>query len=194
MNMMCVRGCVLLLFLMLQAVSPALSVVFTARNADDAGARLLPRPRRVEWHSFSLALDRVKLSTNVLLNDWEALIVELGGKVSEHAASVVSVVLLPVLEEVPLNQKEAYRLRVDERGIHVEAVTETAVYRAIQTLRQLAQATKKGVRIPCCEIVDWPAFRIRGWMHDTGRSYISMEELKREIAVLSKFKINTFHW
>lgn len=194
MNMMCVRGCVLLFFLMLQAVSPALSVVFPARNADDAGARLLPRPRRVEWHSSSLALDRVKLSTNVLLSDWEALIVELGGKVSEHAASAVSVVLVPELEGVPLNQDEAYRLRVDERGIRVEAVTECGVYRAVQTLRQLAGKIAEGVRIPCCEILDWPAFRIRGWMHDTGRSYISMEELKREIAVLSKFKINTFHW
>lgn len=194
MNMMCVRGCVLLLLLMLQAVSPALSVVFPARNADDAGARLLPRPRRVEWHSSSLALDRVKLSTNVLLSDWEALIVELGGKVSEHAASAVSVVLVPELEGVPLNKDEAYRLRVDERGIRVEAVTECGVYRAIQTLRQLAEKTTEGTRIPCCEILDWPAFRIRGWMHDTGRSYISMEELKREIAVLSKFKINTFHW
>ncbi|WP_373736642.1 family 20 glycosylhydrolase, partial [Bacteroides heparinolyticus] len=194
MNMMCVRGCVLLLFLMLQAVSPALSVVFPARNADDAGARLLPRPRRVEWHSSSLALDRVKLSTKVLLSDWEALIVELGGKVSEHAASAVSVVLVPELEGVPLNQDEAYRLRVDERGIRVEAVTECGVYRAVQTLRQLAGKIAEGVRIPCCEILDWPAFRIRGWMHDTGRSYISMEELKREIAVLSKFKINTFHW
>lgn len=194
MNLMCVRGCVLLFFLMLQAVSPALSVVFPARNADDAGARLLPRPRRVEWHSSSLALDRVKLSTNVLLNDWEALIVELGGKVSEHAASAVSVVLVPGLEGVPLNQDEAYRLRVDERGIRVEAVTECGVYRAVQTLRQLAGKIAEGVRIPCCEILDWPAFRIRGWMHDTGRSYISMEELKREIAVLSKFKINTFHW
>ncbi|WP_373843903.1 glycoside hydrolase family 20 zincin-like fold domain-containing protein, partial [Bacteroides heparinolyticus] len=148
MNMMCVRGCVLLLFLMLQAVSPALSVVFPARNADDAGARLLPRPRRVEWHSSSLALDRVKLSTNVLLSDWEALIVELGGKVSEHAASAVSVVLVPELEGVPLNQDEAYRLRVDERGIRVEAVTECGVYRAVQTLRQLAGKIAEGVRIP----------------------------------------------
>ena len=31
-------------------------------------------------------------------------------------------------------------------------------------------------------------------MQDVGRSYISMEELKREIEILSRFKINVFHW
>ena len=31
-------------------------------------------------------------------------------------------------------------------------------------------------------------------MHDTGRSYISLEEIKREIEILSLYKINTFHW
>lgn len=31
-------------------------------------------------------------------------------------------------------------------------------------------------------------------MQDVGRSYISMEELKREIEVLSRYKMNVFHW
>ena len=31
-------------------------------------------------------------------------------------------------------------------------------------------------------------------MHDVGRGYISVEELKREIAMLSCFKVNVFHW
>ena len=31
-------------------------------------------------------------------------------------------------------------------------------------------------------------------MQDVGRSYISVEELKREIEILSRFKINVFHW
>lgn len=31
-------------------------------------------------------------------------------------------------------------------------------------------------------------------MQDVGRTYMSIEELKREIAVLSRFKINVFHW
>ena len=48
--------------------------------------------------------------------------------------------------------------------------------------------------MPQCEITDWPAFRIRGFMHDVGRSFIPVEELKREISLLSRYKINVFHW
>lgn len=31
-------------------------------------------------------------------------------------------------------------------------------------------------------------------MHDVGRSFIPIDDLKKEIALLSSFKINTFHW
>ena len=64
----------------------------------------------------------------------------------------------------------------------------------MQTLRQLERKKGKRSSVAGCEIVDWPAFRIRGFMQDVGRSYISMEELKREIEILSRFKINVFHW
>jgi alpha-glucosidase len=64
----------------------------------------------------------------------------------------------------------------------------------MQTLRQLAESKRGKVTLRGCEITDWPAFRIRGFMQDVGRTYIPMEELKREIAVLSRFKVNVFHW
>lgn len=31
-------------------------------------------------------------------------------------------------------------------------------------------------------------------MHDVGRGFIPVEELKREISLLSRYKINVFHW
>jgi N-acetyl-beta-hexosaminidase len=64
----------------------------------------------------------------------------------------------------------------------------------MQTLYQLKEEKGKKIRLKCGTITDWPAFRIRGFMQDVGRSYLSLEELKREIAILSRFKINTFHW
>jgi hypothetical protein len=51
-----------------------------------------------------------------------------------------------------------------------------------------------GLSVPRCSIVDWPAFRIRGFMHDVGRGFIPIEELKKHIALLAQFKINVFHW
>ena len=134
------------------------------------------------------------LSTPVLQQEWEAFIAEMGGTVSPKATAVIEVKLLPSLPEIPMNRDEAYRLNVTRKRITVEAVTEQGVYWAMQTLRQLAEKKNSKTQIQGAEIVDWPAFRVRGFMQDVGRSYISLEELKREIAVLAKFKINVFHW
>ena len=97
-----------------------------------------------------------------------------GGSIPAGAPETLSFV--ESIPEAVLNENEAYRLTVDKAGVHIEAVTEQGVWNARQTLRQLAQ---KG-RIPCCRIVDWPSFRVRGWMMDVGRTYVSLEELKRD--------------
>jgi len=97
------------------------------------------------------------------------------------------------IPEAVVNPEEAYRLRITKDSILVEAVTGEGFYRARQTLDQLV-ASSGGNTIPALEITDWPAFRVRGFMHDVGRSFISVEELKRQITLLSQFKINVFHW
>jgi hypothetical protein len=139
-------------------------------------------------------MGKVKLSTPVLRPEWEVFIMNAGGEIVEHSSSVIEVELVPSIEEARLNGAEAYRLSVSNKRIKIEAVTEQGVYWAMQTLRQLERKKGKRSSVAGCEIVDWPAFRIRGFMQDVGRSYISMEELKREIEILSRFKINVFHW
>lgn len=91
-------------------------------------------------------------------------------------------------------QEEAYHLLITKKGIILEATTPKGMYWGRQTLEQLKYTKNKKTWVPQCDITDWPAFRIRGFMHDVGRSYISVEELKREISLLSRYKINVFHW
>ena len=91
-------------------------------------------------------------------------------------------------------QEEAYHLLITSKGILLEATTPKGMYWGRQTLEQLKFTKNKKTYLPQCEITDWPAFRIRGFMHDVGRSYIPFEELKREISLLSRYKINVFHW
>lgn len=158
------------------------------------GNHLLPPPQKMSSFPTGFILDKVKLSTPVLQQDWEAFVLERGGNLTEKSSSAITVKLVSSLAGVPLNQDEAYRLKVGKREISIEAVTERGVYWAMQTLKQLAEKKHSKTRFQGCEILDWPAFRIRGFMQDVGRSYVSVEELKREIAVLSQFKINTFHW
>ncbi|MBR1469234.1 MAG: family 20 glycosylhydrolase, partial [Prevotella sp.] len=91
-------------------------------------------------------------------------------------------------------ENEAYRLDVAENEILIDAVTPTGVVRAAQTLQQLAEGYKERSAVEAVTIVDWPAFKLRGFMHDCGRSFIPLADLKRHIRLLSRFKINTFHW
>lgn len=92
-------------------------------------------------------------------------------------------------------ENEAYTLKVARNQIDITAATNTGVIRAAQTLTQLAEEhhDKKGA-IGSVEIVDWPAFKLRGYMHDVGRSFIPAEELVKQIELFSRFKVNTFHW
>lgn len=89
-------------------------------------------------------------------------------------------------------QEEAYHLLITKKGILLEATTPKGMYWGRQTLEQLKTTKNKKIYLPQCEITDWPAFRIRGFMHDVGRSFIPVEELKREISLLSRYKINVF--
>lgn len=91
-------------------------------------------------------------------------------------------------------QEEAYHLLITKKGILLEATTPKGMYWGRQTLEQLKTTKNKKIYLPQCDITDWPAFRIRGFMHDVGRSFIPVEELKREISLLSRYKINVFHW
>ena len=155
---------------------------------------LLPEPQLCKDTGKDFTMGKVKLSTPVLNSEWEVFIVNAGGEIAGQSSSVIKVELVPSIDEARLNGDEAYRLSVSNKQIKIEAVTERGVYWAIQTLRQLEKKKGKRSSFTGCEIVDWPAFRIRGFMQDVGRSYISMEELKREIEILSRFKINVFHW
>lgn len=155
---------------------------------------LLPLPQKCEWVRTGFVIGETKLLTSVLQEEWQTFIEERGGTINNRAASCLEVRLVSELEEVPINRQEAYSLNVRAGKIVVEAMTEQGAYRALQTLKQLCTQKGKKTVVRGCRLSDWPAFRVRGFMHDVGRGYISLEELKKEIALLTHFKINVFHW
>lgn len=158
-------------------------------------SELLPLPQQIsrsdeaflcEEVAFHLP-DEVKGIVTEWVDEWQV-------KEKTNASRCFEVRWVTDIPEVLRNKDEAYTLHISREHIRIEAITPQGVYRAMQTLRQLTERTELGIRVRGCRITDWPAFRIRGWMHDVGRSYISLEELKREIVLLSRYKINTFHW
>ena len=125
-----------------------------------------------------------------------------GCTLKEGATAQVRVQLVESIaaaHDYPLSafDNEAYQLQVSENEILISAVTPTGVIRATQTLVQLAEGydtAGQTAQIEAVNITDWPAFKVRGWMQDVGRSFLSIDELKKEIELLSRFKVNVFHW
>ena len=83
--------------------------------------------------------------------------------------------------------KDEYYLKIEKGNVVVEG---NEVW-ARQTLSQLQD--KEG-RVPDVEIHDWSAYPFRGFMHDTGRNFQTLEMLKETIDLMSLYKINYFHW
>lgn len=162
--------------------------------AQQAPPALLPLPQQVEWHNKQTAVMRVVVESDAHRPLIKEIIEGKGGIITQKSAIQLNITRVENIPEAPVNQEEAYRLTISKKAIHIEATNEKGEFYALQTLRQLITIKNGKPFAPCCQIVDWPAFSIRGFMHDVGRGYISIEELKREIATLSKFKINVFHW
>lgn len=97
-------------------------------------------------------------------------------------------------QRLPGFPDEAYTLTIDSQRIAITATNATGVTRAAQTLTQLAEGWDGDPALEALSLTDWPAFRLRGVMHDVGRSFITLQELKKEVDLLARFKINVFHW
>ena len=156
---------------------------------------LLPWPQQVDWNKQTFSGKEIALQTEGNTEQKvTAWLQENNIGINPASKHKLQIKLVKELQEAKLPANEAYKLQVSSQSNTIDATTEQKIYWAIQTLRQLTE--KKGDRayITGCRITDWPAFRIRGFMQDVGRSYISLEELKRDIAMLSRYKINVFHW
>lgn len=90
----------------------------------------------------------------------------------------------------PTCADEAYELEVNAAGVRIRANTERGARHARATLAQLA----RDGRIPAVAIRDWPAFPVRGLMHDVGRNFQSLAAIKRQVDLMARHKLNTFHW
>lgn len=130
---------------------------------------ILPTPQQVQWQKGSFVWNEDNVDTLIV----------------DHL-------------EVPRNEDQAYRLTVSEKAIRMEATTETGVFYATQSLRQLYRHASLNsadgiVRIPCMTITDWPDFKLRGWQDDISRGpIVTMDYLKQLIPQMAECKVNFF--
>lgn len=93
-------------------------------------------------------------------------------------------------------QKEAYMIKVDKKGIAIIARQPIGLFRAAQTLRKSLPVVKNAdkVELPYAEIFDEPRFEYRGVLLDCGRHYFTVEFIKNFLDVMALHGSNQFHW
>ena len=98
---------------------------------------------------------------------------------------------LGVAMSIASGAPESYRLRIGATGATLEAADSAGLFYGLQTLRQLVEA---GTPVRGIEIDDAPRFRYRGMHLDVARHFMPADFVKRYIDLLSRHKLNTFHW
>lgn len=88
-------------------------------------------------------------------------------------------------------KSESYNITVDYDRIDVVASDAAGAFYAVQTLKQLLLQNK--LCLPKAEIVDFPQYKWRGFMLDTGRYFYSVESVKLFIDAMALHKLNRLH-
>ena len=166
-----------------------------------AGLALVPYPQHVEEGKGSFVLDPkvgIEAPADARSKEIAAFLhdaVEAQAGIDLHTASKGRRIALRL--DPAVAGEEAYRLEVTPRGIEIRASTDQGLFWGVQTLRQLLPPDASGstkVTIPTVRIEDAPAFGYRGHMLDVGRHFYPVSFVKKQLDLMSYYKLNVFRW
>lgn len=150
----------------------------------DGSSSIFSPPIKV--HASNAALHstaELLVESLTLLHDVDAILV------TDAATATVRLELGPV----PSGRTESYNLVSNARGVTVVGDT-SGVFYGSQTLLQLISVSSNEISIIHAEIEDYPRFKWRGMHLDVARHFRSVDFVKRYIDLMSRYKLNTFHW
>ncbi len=180
-------------------------------NASAQNTHILPTPQQVETHAGQFVWDENVVLTydasdaeiSQIVTLFRADLEQISGKEimssrgllkGKHYIELLKTDHLGVSE----NEDQAYCLTINNNFIQLEATTNTGLFYATQSLKQLyryafLQSKGNEIAIPCMTITDWPNFKLRGWQDDISRGpIVTVDYLKRLIPQLAEYKLNAF--
>ena len=109
---------------------------------------------------------------------------------------------IALLLDESIAHAEGYTLDVTPKGAVIKAQTPQGLFYGMQSFLQLLPAEVESPVLirnisweaPAVSITDEPRFQYRGIMLDPCRHFIPVENVKKQLDVLSLFKINRMHW
>lgn len=160
----------------MRPVGITLLTVYTISGKDGTGIMLYWK-KEIFWGDF-MKEDRL------CLIPYPKRVIRTGGW-CESAGNLV------VKEQQEENSPERYRLEITQKGILLCGMP-AGIFYGKETLRQLRD--QFGDRLPCMIILDAPEFSYRGFMLDSSRHFLPVEDIKRLLDAAALLKLNKFHW
>ncbi|WP_417443879.1 family 20 glycosylhydrolase [Joostella sp.] len=153
---------------------------------------IIPTPKEIDFQGGEISFNSINIKGTSFFNERSYLESFFSNKGINNSAEGLKIVFK---KSSNLNEisDETYGLIIND-GIYISAASQKGAYYAIQTLKQIFRINQGEGILPVLKIKDWPVFQIRGFLHDTGRNFQSIEQLKDQIEVLAQYKYNVFHW
>ncbi|MBU2904099.1 family 20 glycosylhydrolase [Arenibacter algicola] len=161
---------------------------------------IIPKPvlLKNEPGSFRLTSD-VNISGNPEVDDIVIMLSEqlsaVGLKLDVNKSSSDGVSEIQLVMNKTYDSKlgdEGYNLQVKSTGIIVNGNTPGGIFYGVQSLIQLLpiEIDNREISIPCVNIEDYPRFAWRGLLFDAAHWWYEMEDLKKFIDEMAKYKYN----
>ncbi|MBK7832564.1 MAG: beta-N-acetylhexosaminidase [Gemmatimonadetes bacterium] len=205
------------------AVVAALGLPIAGAPAQTSGESIVPRPARaladstgapfelrspvhIVVASGGVRLREIGELLGTVIRERTGFVVRVSaGDVSqapEGAITLDTVRFAPRLAPPTGGGAEAYTLDVSRRSVAIRGATSAAVLWGVQSFRQLLPpdferrggARRAAWRVVPVRVDDAPRFSWRGSMVDVGRHFFPVRDIKRHIDLLSRYKLNIFHW
>ena len=96
--------------------------------------------------------------------------------------------------QLQVGEDESYRLVIEPDGVQLRATTDLGALHGFETVLQLLSADEDGYYLPALNIDDAPRFAWRGLMIDSGRHFLPVDVLKRNLDGMAAVKMNVLHW
>ncbi|MBR1982421.1 MAG: family 20 glycosylhydrolase [Akkermansia sp.] len=96
---------------------------------------------------------------------------------------------------IPAPNRETYSISITPAGIELSIASPAALPAAAQTLAQAVLQDSAGQpALPSMQLSDYPALQHRGIMLDPCRHPISVEDTRRVLSLMARYKLNRLHW
>ena len=167
--------------------------VFSAKQLSNAPVKLIPYPQQVTWGSdweqiADIWFTEYSNVSKILKDELYQICTTNGIELNPNSSKQIEFIKD---EDIA---KEGYSLSITSKMVSISASTENGKFYALKTLRQLLKSNGDECYIHLCDIKDKPKFSIRGYMIDVGRNFQSIKALKKQLDIMSDYKMNTFHW